>query len=125
MTRKGIFGFKILPFGLCNVPSTFQLAFDRLREADLKLKPSKCSLFQEKVKFLGSIVSGAPNPEKDQTVAEWMHRQNLTEVCNFATLASYCRCHIPSFAEIIRPLHELMKENARFDRGPKRKLSRH
>jgi len=34
-----------------------QMVFDRLIVADLKLKPSKCALFQHKVKFLGSIVS--------------------------------------------------------------------
>jgi len=24
VTRKGVFGFRVLPFGLCNAPSTFQ-----------------------------------------------------------------------------------------------------
>ena len=28
VTRKGIFGFKVLPFGLCNAPSTFQRLVD-------------------------------------------------------------------------------------------------
>ena len=95
VTRKGIFGFKVFTFGLCNAPSRFQrlvdmalaglmwevclaylddliifsntfeqhverlqMVFDGLVDADLKLKSSKCSLFQRKVKFLGSIVSG-------------------------------------------------------------------
>ena len=39
-----------------------QMVSDRLIAADLKLKPSKCSLFQCKVKFLGSVVSGRHNP---------------------------------------------------------------
>ena len=33
--------------------------FDRLAEAQLKLKPSKCSLFQRRVHFLGHVVSAA------------------------------------------------------------------
>ena len=44
--------------------STFQdsiarleLVFQRLSEANLKLKPSKCILFQRQVKFLGHMVS--------------------------------------------------------------------
>jgi len=28
VTHKGIFGFKVLPFGLCNAPSTFQRLID-------------------------------------------------------------------------------------------------
>lgn len=92
VTKKGVFGFRVLPFGLCNVPSCFQrlvgfalaglswevclaylddliifasscdqhlerlqTVFDRLVEADLKLKQRKCSLFQKRVKFLGAV----------------------------------------------------------------------
>ena len=32
--------------------------FQRLRDANLKLKPSKVRLFQRQIKFLGNIVSG-------------------------------------------------------------------
>jgi len=140
VTRRGIYGFWVLPFGLCNAPSTYQRlvdmalagltweiclaylddliifsrtfdqhmerlqkVFDRLVQAGLKLKPSKCALFQKKVKFLGSIVSSEgiePDPEKVQAVAEWPTPQTLTEVRAFVALASYYRRHIQSFAEI-------------------------
>jgi len=163
VTRKGIFGFKVLPFGLCNAPSTFQrlvdmalagltwevclaylddliifsstfeqhierlqMVFDRLVAADLKLKPSKCSLFQRKVKFLRSIVSGEgiePDPEKVQAVADWPCPQNLTEVRAFMALASYYRRHIHSFAETARPSHELTKKDVRFYWGTKQELA--
>jgi len=33
--------------------------FGRIRQANLKLKPTKCSLFRRSVSFLGHIVSGA------------------------------------------------------------------
>jgi len=154
VTRKEIFGFRVLPFGLCNAPSTFQRlvdmalagltweiclaylddliifsrtfdqhierlqrVFDRLVQAGLNLKPSKCALFQRRVKFLGSIVSGEgiePDPEKVQAVAQWPTPQNVTEVRAFVALASYYRRHIKSFAEIARPLHELTKKDIRF-----------
>ena len=97
-----------------------QLVFDRLEEANLKLKPSKCSLFQERVKFLGSVISAngiEPDPDKVQAVADWPRPQNLTEVRSFVALASYYRRHIQWFAEIARPLHELTKKNARFGWG--------
>jgi len=47
-----------------------QMVFHRLVAAGLKLKPSKCALFQKRVKFLGSIVSGEgiePDPEREIT----------------------------------------------------------
>ena len=48
--------------------------FTRLQKAGLKLKPSKCHLFQEEVKYLGHIVSRngiSTDPEKVEAVAEW------------------------------------------------------
>jgi len=92
--------------------------------ADLKLKPSKHSLFQCKVKFLGSIISGEgiePDPEKVQAVADWPRPQNLTEVRAFVALASYYRRHIRSFAETARLLHELTKKDVRFYWGTRQK----
>jgi len=50
-----------------------RLVLNRLKESNLKLKPSKYSLFQEMVKFIGSIISAdgiRPDPDKVQAVAE-------------------------------------------------------
>ena len=43
----------------------------RLREANLKLKPSKCHLCQSKIKFLGHIVNDKgilPDPDKIKAI---------------------------------------------------------
>ena len=48
--------------------------FERLQAAGLKLKPSKCRLFQRRVGFLGQIVSEdgiETDPEKIEAVATW------------------------------------------------------
>jgi len=82
----------------------------------LKLKPSKWALFQKRVKFLVSIVSGEGielDPEVE-AVAKWPTLQSLTEVRAFVALARYYRRHFRSFAVIARPLHELTKKNVRF-----------
>ena len=53
--------------------------FNRLREANLKLKPSKCKLLQTEVEYLGHIVSGegiSTDPAKIETVYNWPTQQH-------------------------------------------------
>ena len=91
--------------------------FDRLHAANLKLKASKCKLFQREVVFLGHLVTAdgvAPDPAKIRAVQNWPRPRNLTETRAFVGLASYYRNHIAKFAEIARPLHELTKKNQKF-----------
>jgi len=48
--------------------------FCRLRQANLKLKPSKCSLFRRQVEFLGHVVSEdgiAMHNDKIDVVRNW------------------------------------------------------
>lgn len=91
--------------------------FSRLRQANLKLKPSKCCLFREEVAYLGHIVSAsgiATDPQKTERVRDWPTPRNVSEVRQFVGLASYYRRFVPDFATIAKPLHELTKKYARF-----------
>ena len=57
--------------------------FARLRGAKLKLKPSKCSLFQRSVEFLGHVVSEAGIAMQDKKISairDWFSCRNVTEV---------------------------------------------
>ena len=91
--------------------------FQRLKAANLKLKPSKCRLFQIKVKFLGSVVSAdgiEPDPDKLNAISDWPVPENLTELRAFVGLASYYRRHVEGFSDIAKPLSELTKKNQPF-----------
>ena len=91
--------------------------FERLRSANLKLKPSKCKLFQLKVKFLGSVVSEKsiePDPEKLEVISDWPVPSNLTELRAFVGLASYYRRHVEGFSDIAKPLSKLTKKDRPF-----------
>ena len=119
-TTEGLFEFKVMPFGLCNAPATFQRLMDlvlaglqwshclvylddvivlgktftehlenlrtvfaRLREAGLKLKPTKCAFLQPRVQYLGHIVSRdgvIPDPAKVEKVAKWPTPTTTKEV---------------------------------------------
>jgi hypothetical protein len=91
--------------------------FERLRSANLKLKPLKCKLLQLKVKFLGSVVSGdgiEPDPEKIAAVVDWPVPMNLTDVRSFTGLAKYYRRHIQGFDHVAKQLFDLMKKGVSF-----------
>jgi hypothetical protein len=65
--------------------------FSHLEAANLKLKPSKCKLFQDMVKFLGHIVNSegvATDPGKVQKVVDWPTPTSVTEVRSFMGLAT-------------------------------------
>jgi len=92
--------------------------FNWLDHYALKLKPSKCSLFQRKVSFLGHVVSGRGiecDPDKVASIATWPTPSNIAEVHTFCGLASYYRTFLCNFATISRPLHNLTKKGATFE----------
>jgi len=60
--------------------------FQRLRLTGLKLKPTKCRLFQRNVTFLGHVVSARgiePDPPKLSCIASWPEPRCLTECRSF------------------------------------------
>ena len=95
--------------------------FQRLREAQFKLSPSKCSLLQKKVKYLGHIISKegiAPDPEKVEVVQSWPRPASVSEGRSFLGLCSYYRRFIPRFAHVAHPLHQLMEKGVTFHWTP-------
>ena len=89
----------------------------RFREANLKLKPKKCNLFQTSIKFLGHVVSEEgvqTDPEKIEAVKDWRVPRSAKEVKSFLGLASYYRRFIKGFAAIARPLHQISNKGSKF-----------
>ena len=94
-----------------------EILFQRLREAHLKLKPSKCRILQRRVTFLGYTVSQAgvgTDPDKICAVRDWPIPQNLRQCRAFVGLCQYYRRFVPNFSGIAAPLHALTKKGARF-----------
>ena len=60
--------------------------FQKLREAGLKWKPSKCEFFKDTIAYLGHIVSKAgieTDPKKIQDIQEWPRPETVTDVRQF------------------------------------------
>ena len=88
--------------------------FQRLREAGLRLKPQKCKLLQQSVRFLGHVVSAqgvAPDPDKIQAVQDWSVSQTVKEVRGFVGFTSYYRKFINNSAQIMHSNIELTERS--------------
>ena len=154
VTRKGLFQYKVLAFGLTNAPAQFMRLMSlllagvmwhtclvyvddvivmarsveemaerleeilgRFRKANLKLKPTKCRLFQTRVLFLGHCVDEtgiSPDVSKIQAVLDWPVPRTLTEVRAFVALSAYYRKFQPNFSEMAAPLYELTRKGEPF-----------
>ena len=92
--------------------------FTRLREANLKLKPSKCVLFQKSVKFLGHVVSESgvsTDPDKIKAIQDWQIPKNAKQIKSFLGLCGYYRRYVKGFADIARPLHKACKRGTKLN----------
>ena len=90
----------------------------RIKEAGLKLKPSKCNYVAREVTYLGDLLTLCglkPNPATLTAVREFPCPTNLRGVRQFIGLSSFYRRFICNFAAIARPLHQLTRKNVHFD----------
>jgi hypothetical protein len=74
--------------------------FIRLKEANLKLKPTKCYFFQKHVRFLRHIVSEdgiSTEPDKINAVKEWPAPKSAKQVRSILGLCSYYRRFVKGF----------------------------
>ena len=85
----------------------------RLASAGLKCKPSKCSLFTDKVSYLGHIVSQNglnADPSKLETIRLWPKPEKGKGLASFLGLCNYYRELIPSFAHVSDPLYKASRQ---------------
>ena len=74
--------------------ANFDTVLQRFRQANLKLKPAKCKIFQRRVLFLGHIVSAEGvevDLKKVQCIESWEFPRTVSELCSYLGLCSYYR----------------------------------
>ena len=93
-----------------------QAVFWKLEKAGLKLKPSKCELFQRQLAYLGHVISAkgvATDEGKIEAITNWPTPTTVTEVQSFLGFTEYYCRFVPKFTQVAQPLNELTSgENA-------------
>ena len=96
----------------------FRRMLERLRRYNLKVKPSKCQLFQRQIKFLGHMVSanGLEIP-KDRIVAITAVQTptSVRSLRSFIGIANFSRDYIECIDKYLGPLHELTQKGVKFE----------
>ena len=94
----------------------------QLRESGYYANPDKCEFFQERVNFLGHVISAdgvAVQQHKVDAVAQWPKPQSVTDVRRFLGLTGYYRRFVSGFSTIAGPLTDLTRKEAPFLWGSK------
>ncbi|GES91988.1 retroviral-like aspartic protease 1 [Rhizophagus clarus] len=144
ITKFGTYEFKVMPFGLCNAPATFQRTmdrvlgnlkgkfvmvylddviiysktfqehlqhieevFDKIRQANLRLKAEKCHFGAKELQFLGHVVGEEgikPDSEKIDKIVNYPIPVNIRDLRGVLGLFSYYRCFIKNFSQLADPI---------------------
>jgi hypothetical protein len=95
-----------------------KLILEKIREANLKLKPTKCQWFKDELTFLGHVINKngvKPWDGNIKKIKEAPIPTNVTEVRRFLGLSQYYRNFIKDFSTIARPLYDLTKKENAFN----------
>ena len=96
--------------------------FDKLAQAGVKLKPSKCKFFKSKIAYLGHIVSAKgieTDPKKMDAVKNWTKPVTVTDVRSFLGFINHYRRFIRGYANVAKPLNALLSgDNANKKKAP-------
>ena len=85
-----------------------RVIFDRFRVEHLKLKPSKCSLFHDKIVFLAhhAMKDGVqPSEEHVKAITNFLEPDSYTSIQWFVGMVGHFRHFIVHFAQLARPLN--------------------
>lgn len=87
------------------------LVLQKFKDCGMKVSPSKCQLFKERVQYVGHVVSAKGvevDSSKTEKILNWPTPANVDEVRSFLGLTGYYRRYIHNYAMIARPLNNLL-----------------
>ena len=90
----------------------------KLRENNLYLKPEKCEFYQERVEYLGFIISEGKiemDPKKIAGIADWPIPTTLKQLHSFLGFGNYYRRFIRNFSDVAQSLNELLRKDTVYE----------
>ncbi|KAG9444925.1 hypothetical protein H6P81_016265 [Aristolochia fimbriata] len=124
-TPKGIFCYKVMPFGLKVMPRVYRGRiisstsgqFERLRRFQLKMNPLKCAFGVTSGKFLGFIVHHRGieiDQSKIDAIQKMPEPRNVSELKSLQGHLAYIRRFISNLAGRSQPFSRLLKKDTPF-----------
>lgn len=95
-----------------------EIVLARLRQAQLKLKKSKCLFFKKELHYLGHLLTTdgiKPQREKIKAIQEMKPPKNPKGVREFLGMVGYYRKFISRFADAARPMTKLTRKDCKFE----------
>ena len=102
------------------VLDNLSVVLGRIADSGVKLKARKCFLFQRETNYLGHVISSKGvkcDPAKVEAVRSWHPMKTTRQVKSFLGMACYYNKFIRNYAEISRPLYDLLVKNRKFECG--------
>src|SRR6266542_3745911 len=87
----------------------------KIREANLKLKPSKYKWFEQELTFVRHVigVNGIrPDPRNIEKIRNAQVSSNTIQLRGFLGLAQYYRQYVKDYADVAGPLYDMLKDDA-------------
>lgn len=100
-------------------PASLREVFERLREANVKFKPSKMPIWAERsqIPWVGHIVFQEgikPKPRKVSAVTSCHVPRTVKAVCRSLGLSNYYHIFVKGYAKVSAPLYSLIKKFTKF-----------
>ncbi len=93
----------------------------KIREANLKLKPTKCKWFEQKLTFVEhriGINRIRPDLRNIEKIKNAQVPSNTTQLRGFLGLAQYYRQYVKDYTDITGPLYDMLKDDVSEYWGP-------
>lgn len=91
--------------------------FERLKLQNVKINEKKCVFFEDKIHFLGFLVSGTgirPTEEKVEAIVNAPRPTDLTQLQSFLGLLNFYQRFLPNLSSILHPLYQLLRKDVEY-----------